>query len=115
MKPEVEDDPLLQFGTISMLLQTTIHNHFRLFCDGLRKSLLFADVEDMTPDMFEADCVVNCASEGDDPGGDMSIPMQKYSLLLQRLQRAENRAREAEEHLQQTLLDMQQMRSETRF
>ena len=40
----------------------------------------------------------------------ISIPVKKYNSLLQSLKQTDDRAKEAEEQLQQALLDVHQMR-----
>ena len=40
----------------------------------------------------------------------ISIPVEKYNSLLQSLKRTDDRAKEAEEQLQQVLQDLSQMR-----
>ena len=40
----------------------------------------------------------------------ISIPVKKYNSLLQSLKQTDDRAKEAEEQLQQALLDLHQMR-----
>ena len=76
---------------------------------------LFKDIEEMDVNLFieKSSNNVNLTTqmpENEEENEMVSLPIQKYTSLLQKLKEAEDRTKETEEELQQALNDLQQMR-----